>query len=90
MQGSSKWVLPSTPTLRGPHKGMLRSYAGGQGWAPDNLLEKSTLLAPPIPHHPPQSWSLPTEALESPSRVDYAALKHNALQVCFGPPHLPL
>lgn len=76
MQGNAKWVLPSIPALRDPHKGMLSSYAGAQRWAPDNLLEKSTLLAPPIPCHPPQSWSLPTEALKSPSQVKYAALKN--------------
>lgn len=76
-QVSSKWVLPSTPVLRDPYKGILSSGAGQQGWAPDNLLEKSSLLAPPIPHHPPHSWSLPTEgAPESPSRVRYTALKN--------------
>lgn len=43
----------------------------------DNLLEKSCWLAPPIPHQPPQSWSLPTEgAPESFSLGMYAALKN--------------
>lgn len=56
-----KWFLPSTLVLRDPYKGILSSAAGGQGWAPDNLLEKSSLLAPQIPRCPPQSWSVPIE-----------------------------
>lgn len=95
MPSLHKVVLPSTPVLRDPYKDILSSGAGQQGWAPDNLLEKSSLLAPPIPHHPPHSWSLPIEgAPESPSRVRYTALKNTlhsrSALASSGLPHLPL
>lgn len=81
------------PCPQGPPQGNSKLRRWGAGT--DNLPEKSSWLAPPILHQPPQSWSLPTEgAPESFSLGMYAPLKNTlhsrSALASSDPPHLPL